>query len=437
MTNNDLDNLFKDALKDREVPFNPEAWNKADSMLKARSARRKKIFFYKAAAAAAMLLMVAVAGGIWLTGNFSQNEAEANAAKSATAQDNALRDAGASDEVDAATENNTDLQHTEEAAAPQAAESSAPQAAALRPAQSSGSAHAGSTSTLNGTRPVNRTGSGMALNEGSDQNSATTAPASPANNSFNAFEPSTPFTMSALPAEFDEVVYESPDVDPDVNIVSNMPDFKPVIKHRLGVLAGASGSRGFTHGARPGEGAVDPHFGLTYEYLASPDFSLEVNALYRMRSASGLHGARDYSVYSFGRTDYTFTAENERAHYLEIPVFANWHVNEKNQFKVGASFSYLLRSSNDVSLTSQSPFAEDLLPQDVAMVDEGSGVVRSIDVALQAGYEYEMFSKLSVGARAYYGLLDASHARLPTSPEIGSRRNAFLSAYLKFRFADF
>lgn len=430
MTNNDLDNLFRETFSDHEVPFNPKAWDKADKMLAARKAQRRKAFFYKAAAAAAFLITTATAA-IYFMNSDSTNELQADSTAPKIEKQEAsakllenVEDATASKSASTADadmdfeadESKADVNKADVNLSSGTAGSAANRMnEAIVASQQSVASSGGSASRLNNNNPVVERN---VVRESLNRNIVA----------------SQIIEMDRLGAEIslgqnDKVL----DVDPDYTILSEMPDFKPVIKHRLGVLAGGSVSQGFAGGTNAGDISVDPHFGLTYEYLFSPSISFEVNALYRLRSNSGLLHEESFSLYSFGRTDYHFTLENGNAGYLELPVFVNWNVNSKHQVKLGASASYLLHSSENSFFEVESPYTEDFSGMIYPVIEDGQ-MLKKWDFALQAGYEFEVFSNLSFGARAYYGLGDI--AAIGGRGDAPASRNKHLSGYVKYRVAN-
>lgn len=432
MTNKDLDNFFRDKLKDHKVPFNPNSWNNANKMLAAREARKRRFFYYKAAAFIAILLSTTFAAYHFSTTGASSNlQAENQSAdiqnrrisKNTHEADKNVADSNLNDEIENDVQNTTSNK-------------------TLLSATTGGNEVSSSTrrNNISGVKKNRRTNFSQRVAE-----TMTTSSAQNLNNLDGAGEKSNLSGKRVL--AYNDLImmnmirnkgietssFNALEIDPDYTVLSNIPDLKPVVKHRLGLLAGGSFAPADQGGSNAGKISTDPHFGLTYEYLLSPSVSLEVNALYRRRSNSGIRHQENYSVYSFGRIDYSITLENERVGYLEIPVFVNWSPALKHQFKAGASVSRVLHSTTAGQFEVESPYNTDFHNAQYPL-SENQEMLTSWDFGLQAGYEYEFISNLSIGARAYYGLSNV--AAMESRGDAQESRNMFLSGYMKFRFAN-
>jgi len=432
MTNKDLDELFRDKLKHHEVRFNTNAWNKADKMLAAREAQRRRAFYLKAAAVIILLVSSTIAGYFLITPHATgdlqaENQTVKSQDKEIPAQDDSAKKGNKEiSSTTAGIEKEEQGSKLENQAADVARSSSSGDFKANRAQNQNGVSKSASTTIQQQVQSHTKTNSDHARQMTGVSRSDNGAIALDANNALIKMEKIT----SVVHFGGGQTALE---IDPDYTILSEMPDFKPVIKHRLGVLAGASiAQAGHANGNSAGI-STDPHFGITYEYLLSPALSLEMNALYRLRSHSGFARNESYSLYSFGRVDYDISVENERASYLEIPVFINWNPVPGHQFKAGASASYLLHSSNVVNQEVTSPYNTDYNLSG-GFVFEEDGLMKSWDFGLQAGYEFEFISNLSFGARAYYGLGNVLAVENTVSTH--QTNNKYVSGYLKYRFAN-
>lgn len=433
MTNKDLDKLFRDKLKDREVSFNPNAWNKADKMLAAREAQRRKALYFKAAAVFLLLVSSSLAGYFLIS-------PEANGDLQADNQTAKSQDKEAAVQDDTVKEGNNEVSSTTDGIERQARESKLEnqESDVARSTSSSGDFNANRAQNPNGVSKSasttiqqqvqlrNKTNSDIARQMKNVSRSNNGAVARDANNALIKMEKIT----SGIHFGSGQTAVE---IDPDYTLLSEMPDFKPVIKQRLGVLVGASLAQAGQANGNAADISADYHFGITYEYLLSPAVSLEMNALYRLRSHSGFARNESYSFYAFGRVDYDINIENEKAGYLEIPLLVNWNPVPKHQLKAGASVSYLLHSSNVVNQKVTSPYNTDYNSFEEVVFEE-SGLMKSWDFAFQAGYEFEFISNLSFGARAYYGL--GNVLAVENSAGTHQSNNKYVSGYLKYRFAN-
>jgi hypothetical protein len=70
----DLDEIFKEGLKDRKVSFNPGAWDKAEAMLNKEQGNSRKGFVWWKAAAAALLLVSLSVGAYFVVDSTSNNQ---------------------------------------------------------------------------------------------------------------------------------------------------------------------------------------------------------------------------------------------------------------------------------------------------------------------------------------------------------------------------
>lgn len=146
--------------------------------------------------------------------------------------------------------------------------------------------------------------------------------------------------------------------------------------------------------------------GVGFDYLLKGRFSVAANLIYQPRY--GVDATKNFTAvnYNFGKQETTTTVSAKRLYYLELPVYASFHAG-RHTISAGPSVSYLLNANNDVQITTTNAFGDDTQTSDQEM-GHTEGLNRW-DIAVAAGYEIKVFEKLSLGARASYGLTDVTN----------------------------
>ena len=173
-------------------------------------------------------------------------------------------------------------------------------------------------------------------------------------------------------------------------------------------------------------------FGIGYERLVGSRLSVGANLIYQPRSSVGF--ARDFEsvYYNFGKQVETTTITAQRLYYLEMPVYAHYYLGGRHSILGGISANYLLQAKSEVSSTTVSEYTES------SQSESSFGYVNGIenwDFALTAGYEFMLSQKLTVGARASYGLTDISKNNYYNNDVFD--RNVMLRVMLKYQLFNY
>jgi hypothetical protein len=144
-------------------------------------------------------------------------------------------------------------------------------------------------------------------------------------------------------------------------------------------------------------------FGVSYQRYLNGGFSLKSNLLYTSRNQVNTIKTFDKKSYDFGSKTEQKSVSSQRLMYLELPIMVNYGFRNHN-IMAGGSFSYLMGGLSKESTTYTS-LTEEPRYEDSKKIGYAEGF-KPYDIALIAGYEYNFNSKLNLGLRLNYGLLD-------------------------------
>jgi hypothetical protein len=173
--------------------------------------------------------------------------------------------------------------------------------------------------------------------------------------------------------------------------------------NKLGVIGGININKSLTENPSGGISGCE-FFGVTYERFLNGGLSIKSNLLYSARNEVNAVKFYDKKVYGFGSKTQQTKVEAQRLAYLELPVMVNYGIGNHN-FMTGASFSYLISGLHEVSTEYTTP-TETTYENDMQWGYTNG--FKSYDVAIVAGYEYNVNPKLNLGLRLNYGLLDVT-----------------------------
>jgi len=408
MSDEGLDNLFKQGLSGRDVKFNMDSWRRMEEMLPPEP-KAKGFRFGYVAAFIGFLFVLSASLFIWNTeeGDSLVSEVNSTEQNSVTSTQNdenhesthALASnkstASLSDEVFEKGQNKANEENT--------------------------SKSLNSTSALTNSK-VNGTGNG------SNGNSSAGSHNSFFSNSSNA---STGFFNDVTLADIDKTVgdseYAEENVSFDANTFTQIDGIKElailgfddqstnilvvdvsdgklpkVAKNVLGFIGGVNINQSLVDAPQNGISGSE-FFGLEYQRYLNGGFTLKTNLLYSARS--GVNSRKTYAkkYYDFGSSNSQSTVEAERMVYVEMPVLLNYGVANHN-FMVGPSFSYLVSSLNKVTTVYES--TTETIPTEEKSVWGYTDGFKKYDFSIVAGYEYALKPKLNLGVRLNYGLID-------------------------------
>ncbi len=195
------------------------------------------------------------------------------------------------------------------------------------------------------------------------------------------------------------------DEEDDNTLFANVSEGKlpTADKNTLGVIGGLNLNKSLTENPSGGIAGCE-FFGITYERFLNGGLSIKSNLLYSARNEVNAIKLYDKKVYGFGSKTQQTKVESQRLAYLELPVMINYSLGNHN-FMTGASLSYLISGLHEVSTEYTSP-TETTYENDMQWGYTNG--FKSYDVALVAGYEYNVNPKLNLGLRLNYGLLDVT-----------------------------
>lgn len=173
-------------------------------------------------------------------------------------------------------------------------------------------------------------------------------------------------------------------------------------------------------------------FGIGYERLVGSRLSVGANLIYQPRSSVGFARKFESVYYNFGKHVETTTITTQRLYYLEMPVYAHYYIGGRHSILGGISANYLLQAKSEVSSNTVNEYTES------AQSESSFGYMNGIenwDFALTAGYEFMLSQKLTLGARASYGLTDISKNSYYNNDVFD--RNTMLRIMLKYQIFNY
>ena len=421
MSDEGLDNIFRKGLSERHVNFNMDSWRRMEEMLPPEPVAKSFRFGY-AAAVIGVLLIVSTSLFVWksqdqLTSHIEQNQVEGISrsnndrnfshelshteisegnAVSSTALSNAQLPSNKN-----TSKNNSANNVSTTASSNGVVYSSQLSSSQMSALSGSGNSSKGSSSASNNSffSSTGTKGAGFFSNithTGMDSRTETPLTdeiAALGNNAFTKIEGIEELAMLDL----------SKGIEQHTLVANVSNDGMPkVAKNVVGFIGGVNLSKSLIESPSNGI-AGSEFFGVEYQRYLNGGFSLKADLLYSARG--GVNSQKTYAkkYYDFGSSSTQTTVECQRMVYLELPVLANYGVANHN-FMVGPSFSYLVTSLNKVTTTNESLTGEGSTDEKAEWGHtEG---FKKYDFSIVAGYEYSLKSKLNVGVRLNYGLID-------------------------------
>ena len=389
----ELDEIFKEGLKDRKVSFNPDAWNKAEAMLNNEQGKSRRGFvWWKAAAAALVLVSFSVGGYFVLDSDTSDQVAEKQKTEQKETKSNESSDKLSDDE---SFNDDNDTPRINQNPEDQLAEKNSK---AKFSATSKRNQKRADQMRFAKTSEPNRAAVGQTYSQ--EQSSLSDVKSS---SSTGLKQENRTFSLSEIPL-LEKLLSNSVEENSlDHTIYTDkIPDFTPVVKHRFFLIGGGMASNAYKTGDYSKNYAIDPFGGFGYEYLINPNFSLEADVLYLHRSGVNTTKTIESGEYSFGRVTDIYNINHEVLHYLELPVFANYRIGN-NMIKAGVGVSYLINSKSTVEHIHNTPFEQQVSTSTEYGHNDG---FNKLDYSVQFGYERLVLNRLNIGARGSYGFAD-------------------------------
>ncbi len=168
-------------------------------------------------------------------------------------------------------------------------------------------------------------------------------------------------------------------------------------------------------------------FGIGYERSVSGRFTLGANLIYQPRTEVGFTREFETVYYNFGKHTESTCISVNKLYYIELPIYASYHIGSRHTVLAGVSTNYLIQAKNEVAKETITPFDE------TTSSDEEYGYLSGMerwDFALTAGYEFLLTERLTVGTRASYGLKDVSKNNYYRNNSFD--RNLMMRAVIKY-----
>jgi len=417
MSDEGLDNLFKQGLSGRDVKFNMDSWRRMEEMLPPEP-KAKGFRFGYVAAFIGVLLVLSTSLFVWNTGkeeaillNSEKIERNINSKNTGVVSHE-------NDQISVKTNSSNNLSEevfvkggsNSEDKKPdnRSAQYSNTSMTSMKAAQqiTSGSVNS-KKSDMNATS--NKTNSFFAKSDNSSTgffNSVTHSNVNTKRGDSDYAEETISFSKNAFTQieGVGELAFVGFEDQSTKTLVADVSEGRlpKVSKNVVGFIGGFNINQSLVDAPQNGISGSE-FFGLEYQRYLNGGFSLKTNLLYSARS--GVNSQKTYAkkYYDFGSSSSQSTVEAQRMVYFEMPVLLNYGVANHN-FMVGPSFSYLVSSLNKVTTVYEST-TENIPTLEEAVWGYTDGF-KKYDFAIVAGYEYSLKPQLNLGVRLNYGLVD-------------------------------
>jgi hypothetical protein len=149
----------------------------------------------------------------------------------------------------------------------------------------------------------------------------------------------------------------------------------------------------------------NPVVGFGFTHLFDTHWSVQTGIQY----GSVAHLAASTKTYTtatldFGMNGSDSTIETRWIHYAVVPLFLNYHFNNKNSIGIGGSVSYLVNTTSDLVTSTYSDFKD---PEQTTKRSYGyTQGFKPWNASLALAYRRKITDKFSVSAEVHYGLMD-------------------------------
>ncbi|UTW63813.1 PorT family protein [bacterium SCSIO 12741] len=398
-----IDDLFRKGLEDVNPEFSANSWEQMESMLD----QRTKVNWYRRAgmAVAALLLL---SGGWFFLGSDEEAPAVIGADQIAEKASNA-----ATDQTSSAVSTASLFPETE---------SESPLPSATSSAESTLSVVPNETISADQESPVSAV-SEEALPQDQPEAQELAAMAS-SSAELHSLMPKG-FAVNSSTWDLDGASMETSGDPIDRNSIRNK-------RSEIGLRAGLLLNEGLQQRTGIFGGKILQNAGIYYAYHLNSRWAIETGLNYKALSGKGSTLTFTEVDYGFGKTVKTTQIKARSMHYLELPLDVRFSPAAKHTLFAGASVSYLLSVKSDVTSTEEEILAGSSTETQTHWGYQNG--FNSLDIAIRAGYDYEVDNRFKVGVLGSYGLKDVTQDQFF---EAGDNRNLELRLRLSYRLSNF
>ena len=200
--------------------------------------------------------------------------------------------------------------------------------------------------------------------------------------------------------------------------------------------AGANGQAGWSYPNIKEARGITPVLGISILHYFNQKWSAHSGINYSNISYLKTNTINTTVVYSFGSATQTSVLKPSALHYIGIPLYINYHVNEKNAIFAGGNFSYLINNKIKVQngvTNIVSPNYNQTTANNVSEIR--TGFYNKIDLSIAVGYRRKLSSHFSIYPVFYFGLADIKKDALFGVTKF--ERNSGLKVILSYKIFDF
>lgn len=398
MTEKELEKLFKSKLGDREVPFNPENWERMEAILDEKAAVRRG--YYWKNAAAILIFGAVVASLIFINpGMDSPSERKNIAAPSAKEE---VQETGTGNTV-----------------ADEPGQKSNQEYLSAPAEDASTEENPGSPMAEQSNKEISETPEKLAEEKIVAANESTTEAGESENTRAMSKQDAPPVSTNAEEAtagyfeaidllDLNDKGYRMPEAELpglttmalDLSITENQPPHNQLNLSDFFVNAGPVFSNSHT-GSGTGTGL---QAGLGYRFRMRHGFSLETGISYVVQNDLNITNKSDSTFFNFGRERVETEEVNHRLDYIEIPLNVSYRFAPKHELGLGTYFSLLVNVERETQRTRYT------IKGGMNVENEQSSGYLSefsrIDYGLGVFYRYSVSSRFKVGLHLKQGLND-------------------------------
>lgn len=419
---NNIDDLFRQGLGDSHVEFNPDNWAKMESMLDQKD---KFLWFKRGGIAVAASALLGLVGFFGYQGSQAPQSAQVIVAETSDA----------SLPVDKVA----DIQNT-----PLTEAHTIPTSEQTKPAVAEKAGFLPSVSRV-------------AENEISKKNNLDIASPTAQKEEENLLTESIKSNQMMMPSIIANSESEFSGVDSDVRSIEPIParslnlsagsvleDFAFVAgdpgdqivgnkNSYLAAMVAMNLSNGVGSSAGLFSNAPLHAIGFKYGYQHTPMLALETGLSYKSLSGNGAKLVYENVDYGFGKTVTTTEVKVQSLHYLELPLDVKVDFAEKHSAFVGASVSYLMNVKSAIN-TQTDETLNGVSNESKTMWGHQYGF-NSTDIALRAGYNYQVMKNLDLGVTLGYGIMDITNNETFNNSEVNN--SAEFRVRLQYKLLQF
>lgn len=450
MSDDKLDNLFREGLSERNVAFNMESWRKMEQMLPAET-KPAGFKFGKVAAAVGALFVISASVLVW---NFSEDETiDNNIVTSNVELKNSDNNSGNGLETSVNSESSISESKVEMSESPDSDKDFAVQNEELNQNEST-SIKANHVESESSSSSVNssfvNSVNAIGTRSNSSNNSVSKTPVnyktSNSNQSNKFFADNSGFAGMNIEKE-ESISFEKEDQITAFSTIEGLEEMETftleeredhtlfaelgdsqlprVKRNEIGFIGGVNLSRELVESSSKGISGCE-FLGVSYKRYLNGGLSVSADILYAPRNE--VNSVKNYGkkVYGFGSVVEQTSVSSERLIYLEMPLLLTYNLGNHN-FMAGPSFGYLVTGKHQVS-TTYTTQTESFIENNTQWGNTNG--YNRFDFALVGGYEFNFNPKWNVGLRLNYGLTDVTNNDYFGTDSFDN--NVQLRVYLKY-----